>query len=557
MNGEEVPGFLDLIYPCGTDHIENALVIDVAGQRPLHLPQHSPMPSSILVSAARRLGPKLFRQFLNSTRLSAIYIYRQNWVFGAKNSFGTDIYFIPNSREPPISLSPNTFITEKSNNEASDTICRLINGGGDLEELEANLNQSGIIPTPPLMEQVIHRCGDEAICRRILGFFNWCIRQPGCHLSDEFFNNVLDLFARKNDLKAMEMLVADMRREGRQLELKTFAHVTERLVRAGRDKEAVGLFIRLSGLEYQRAFRIVVCALCEKGFAERAETLIKHMKKKLPLDEIIFNSLIHGWCVKGNSEEARRVMEDMRSHGFRPGLIAYNSLLKCICKTLAEKDPSKLMHEGNNIVVEMQRNEVSPNQFTFNILISHLCKIRSINAAHKQFRKMEKCGCSPNSVTYVLLIKTMYLTDRLVDGDKMLDRMIEAGFKPDAKTFHSFIAVLCGNERVDHALCVLSRMEGDSEGKSKLFHLLIGKLCRSGQFDKAQLLWNEAAPKGLTLDFCPDLLDPTKTEVCRPVRKERKKLECDNKRAMKRKKTKILFVKKKKRQRQRRRAMRC
>lgn len=515
------------------------------------------MPSSIIVSAVRRLRPKYFTQFLNSTRLSSIYIYRQNWVFRAKNSFETDIDFIPSSREHLISFSPNTVITEKSNNEPSDTICRLINGGGDLEELEANLNQSGIIPTPPLMEQVIHRCGDEAVCRRILVFFNWCTRQPGCHLSDDFFNTFLDLFARKNDLKAMEMLVADMRREGRQMALKTFAHVTERLVRAGRDKEAVGLFIRLSGLEYQRAFTIVVCALCEKGFAERAEKLIKHMKKNLPLDEIIFNSLIHGWCVKGNSEEARRIMEDMRSHGFRPGLIAYNSLLKCICKTFAEKDPSKLMHEGNDIVVEMQRNEVSPNQFTFNILIAHLCKIRSINCAHKQFRIMEKCGCSPNSVTYVLLIKTMYLTDRLVDGDKMLDRMIEAGFKPDEKTFHSFIAVLCGIERVDHALCVLSRMEGDSEGKSKLFDLLIGKLCRSGQFDKAQLLWNEAAQKGLTLDSCPDLLDPAKTEVCRPVRKERKKLECANKRAVKRKKPRIQFVKKKKRQRQRRRAMRC
>lgn len=515
------------------------------------------MRSSMLLTV-RRLRPKHFTQFLNSSRLSSIYIYIQKQAFGAKNSFGADIDFFPNSREPPISLSPNTVISEKFNKEPSDTICRLINGGGDLEELEANLNQSGIIPTLPLMEQVIHGCGDEAVCRKFLGFFNWCTRQPGCHLNDEFFNNVLDLFARKNDLKAMELLVADMRREGRQMDLKTFAHVTERLVRAGRDKEAVGLFIRLSGLEYQRAFRIVVCALCEKGFAERAEILIKHIKKKLPLDEIIFNSLIHGWCVKGNAEEARRVMEDMRSHGFRPGLIAYNFLLECICKTVAEKHPSKLMHEGNDILVEMQRNEVSPNQFTFNILIAHLCKIRSINGAHKQFLRMEKCGCSPNSVTYVLLIKTMYLTDRLVDGDKMLGRMIEAGFKPDAKTFHSFIAVLCGIERVDHALCVLSRMEeGDCEGKSKLFDLLIGKLCRTGQFDKAQLLWNEAAQKGLTLDSSPDLLDPTKTEICKPARKERKKLECDNKRVVKRKKPKMQFVKKKKRQRQRRRAMRC
>lgn len=512
----------------------------------------------MLVSTVRRLRPKYFTQFLNSRRLSSIYIYTQKRAFGAKSSFGTDIDLVPNSRETLISLSPNTVISEKSNEEPCDRIYRLINGGGGLEELEANLNRSGIIPTPPLMEQVIYGFGDEAVSRRILGFFNWCTRQPGCRLSDEFFNNVLDFFARKNDLKAMEMLVADMRREGRQMDLKTFAHVTERLVRAGRDKEAVGLFIRFSGVEYQSAFRIVVCALCEKGFVEGAEILIKRTKKKLPLDEIIFNSLIHGWCVKGKAEEARRVMEDMRSHGFRPGLIAYNSLLKCICKTVAEKHPCKLMHEGNDILVEMQRNEVSPNQVSFNILIARLCKIGSINGAHKQFLRIEKCGCSPNSVTYVLLIKAMYLRDRLVDGDKMLGRMMEAGFKPDAKTFHSFISVLCGIERVDHALCLLSRMgKGDCEGKSKIFDLLIGKLCRSGQFDKAQLLWNEAAQKGLTLDSSPDLLDPTKTEICKPVRKERKKLECNNKRAVKRKKPKMQFVKKKKRQRQRRRAMRC
>eukprot|EP01018_Ginkgo_biloba_P001387 Gb_38101 [translate_table: standard] len=320
----------------------------------------------------------------------------------------------------------------------------------------------------------------------------------------------------------MEILLADMREESRQIDVKTFAHVTERFVRAGRDQEAVGLFKRLEEFKCQKdegVLRMVVCALCEKGFARKAEILVKHMRKKLPPDEFIYNTLVRGWCVVGKANEAR-VMNDMRTLGFSPGLIAYNSLLHFICKSFAQKNPFWLLHEANDLMAEMEDNCISPNQITFNTLIAYLCKIRKTEDAYSKFLRMEKCGCSPNSVTYVLLIKTMYWTARLEDGDKMLDKMIEAGFKPDAKTYYSFIAVLCGIEKVNHALRLLTRMKEDGcEANSKVFDLLILKLSRSGHFDEAQHIWNEATQKGITLDSSPDLLDPRTTKIYKPVRR--------------------------------------
>ena len=59
-------------------------------------------------------------------------------------------------------------------------------------------------------------------------------------------------------------------------------------------------------------------------------------------------------------------------------MIPYNALLDCICKLCREKDPSRLSPKANNILVEMEEAGMPHNEYTFNILIIHLCKIRKM-----------------------------------------------------------------------------------------------------------------------------------------------------------------------------------
>ena len=75
-------------------------------------------------------------------------------------------------------------------------------------------------------------------------------------------------------------------------------------------------------------------------------------------------------------------------------------------------------------------------------------------------------GCYPNETTFLVLIRSLYQAARLEEGDEMIDRMRSAGFGEflDKKAYYQFLKILCGIERVDHALSVFAMMKDDGCG---------------------------------------------------------------------------------------------
>jgi pentatricopeptide repeat protein len=109
------------------------------------------------------------------------------------------------------------------------------------------------------------------------------------------------------------------------------------------------------------------------------------------------------------------------------------------------------------------------------------------------------------------------LTGRIVRGKRLVDVMLESGLLPTVKFFHGLIGVLCGTEQLDHALDMFKLMKRCELVDTRIYDLLIEKLCRSGRFEVGRELWDDATKSGLVLDCSTDLLDPLKTEVFRPV----------------------------------------
>eukprot|EP01018_Ginkgo_biloba_P016229 Gb_15858 [translate_table: standard] len=439
-----------------------------------------------------------------------------------------------------------------SDSELSDCarICKILNGDGALDELEAKLEESGVEMNPPLMADVINRSYEAG--RKVLEFYKWAIQQPECKPNADVFNSVVDLFGRRKDFKAVEsLLVKNASGDGVEIDQKTFQIVVERLVKAGRGKQAVVFFNKMEEYGFKQdeaALKLVVSTLCERGFASYAENLVKQLADTYYPDELVCNTLVQGWCVAGKLDEARRMVNEMSVGGFAMGVMAYNALLDCVCKLCREKDPFRLLPEANNILIEMEAAGVPRNESTFNILITHLCRIRKTEDAYKLFVKMEEYGCSPNLTTYVVLIRSLYLAARVADGDEMLKKMTEAGFKADVKTYFSFIKVLCGIERAKHALKVFSTMKknGCRPGR-EMFELLIPKLCKIGLPGEGKRLWRESCRRRLGLKR--DILNQSKT-IEKPVEKKKEKPKRESltvirkKKDLKLKKIRLSFVKK-------------
>ncbi|KAK9054464.1 hypothetical protein SSX86_025542 [Deinandra increscens subsp. villosa] len=409
-----------------------------------------------------------------------------------------------------------------------DVICHEI---GSLDDLEENLNKLKVSCCSSLITQVLDFNKKEAPTRRLLRFFLWSERHLDGGLEDKDYNHAIRVFAEKKDFVALDMLISNLGKQNRSMESSTFSIVAESLVKLGRVDEALGIFKNLDKFRCPQdstTVTAIVSALCSKGHVKRAEGVIYHHKDKilsLKLKLLIYRNLLHGWSLQENVKESRRIIKDMKGAGITPDLFCYNTFLKCICMKNLKSNPSGLVPEALNLMIEMRTYSIAPTTISYNILLSCLGRTRRVKESIQILNTMRKTGCSPDWVSYYLVARVLYLTGRFGKGKQMVDEMIEHGLIPERKFYYDLIAILCGVERLNYALELFDLMKKSSlGGYETVYNLLIPKLCKNGEFEKGKELWDEATSMGITLECSSDVLNPMITKVFKPMRKKENKV---------------------------------
>ncbi|XP_077242027.1 pentatricopeptide repeat (PPR) superfamily protein [Tasmannia lanceolata] len=410
-------------------------------------------------------------------------------------------------------------------------LCNVISGVGNLDDLESNLNKSTVQITPTLITQTLNSCKTLAPTHRLLRFFSWS--QKNLHestkISDDTFNNVIQILAQRKDLTAIEILISDLRKEKRKMYTETFCCIAETLVGLGREDDAIGIFKNLEKLlncpKDGIALSAIVHWLCSKGHARKAQGVVWHHRDNLSIsvETHIYRSILHGWCVDGNVKEARMTLDKMKSLSIHLGLFSFNAFLRCVCERNLKCNPSALVSGAENVMMEMTCCSVLPNAVSFNILLSCLGRTRRVKEACRVLDSMRGMGCSPDWMSYYLVARVLFLTGRFGRGNSIVNRMIEEGLDTKARFYHCLIGVLCGVEKMGYALQMFDQMkkrEYSLGDYGPVYDLLIAKLCRGGEFDKGRELWDEAVERGIILQCSIDLLDPSKTEVFKPAKEE-------------------------------------
>ncbi|KAK9167131.1 hypothetical protein Scep_002322 [Stephania cephalantha] len=417
-------------------------------------------------------------------------------------------------------------LQELQHSKCVEELCGIVsNEIGSLDDLETTLNKSqGFIINSTLVADVINCCKSHSSTRRLLRFMLWSCKTLNHEDMDDAFNHAIMVFAERKDFIALDILISDLQKEHGKMNVETFRVVAEAFVKLGKEDKALGLFKNLDKLRCARdgvSVCAIVSALCSKGHARKAEGVVWHHKNEiLGLESVIYRNLVHGWFVNGNVKEIRRVIEEMKSNRVHVDLFCYNTFLRCICKRNLKFNPSSLVQDALNLIVEMKSNGIIPSVVSFNILLSCLCKARRVKEAYGVlFQSMKKLGCSPDWFSYYLVVRVMYLTGRFGIGNRIVDEMTEEGVVAEPTFYRDLVSVLCGVERVNHALNLFEKMKKVCVGNyGPVYDLLIPKLCRGGDFEKGKQLWDEATSRGVVLQCSESVLDPSITEVFEPAK---------------------------------------
>ncbi|KAJ6700334.1 PENTATRICOPEPTIDE REPEAT-CONTAINING PROTEIN [Salix purpurea] len=207
------------------------------------------------------------------------------------------------------------------------------------------------------------------------------------------------------------------------------------------------------------------------GFKVIDRLLLQMKEEGIVFRESLFILIMKYYGRAGLPGQATRLLLDMKGvYCCEPSFRSYNAVLDVLvvgnCPSVA-----------SNVFYDMLNKGISPNDYTFGLVMKALCMVNEVDNACLLLRDMTKHGCVPNSVIYQTLIDALSKRDRVDEALKLLEEMFLMGCPPDVNTFNT---VIYG--RIDEAQTLLNKVPNPNVVH---FNTFVNGFVRSGRLNEA------------------------------------------------------------------------
>ncbi|XP_057470112.1 pentatricopeptide repeat-containing protein At1g19720 [Actinidia eriantha] len=232
---------------------------------------------------------------------------------------------------------------------------------------------------------------------------------------------------------------------------------------------------------------LAVYAKC--GRLSLARRLFEKMEGK---DEVSWNSIISGYCLKGEIQEARRLLNLMREDGIDPVSITWNMLITSYnqlgnCELAVE------------VMKEMESLGITPDVITWTSMISGFAHNNRTNQALELYREMILAGVEPNKVTLATAISACASLKALREGMELHSIAVKIGIFVDI-VVNSVIDMYSKCGKLEAAQRVF---DTTLEKDVYTWNSMIGGYCQAGYLGKAHDLFmkmhgSDVSPNAIT-----------------------------------------------------------
>ncbi|XP_026378017.1 pentatricopeptide repeat-containing protein At3g22470, mitochondrial-like [Papaver somniferum] len=183
------------------------------------------------------------------------------------------------------------------------------------------------------------------------------------------------------------------------------------------------------------------------------------VSRGISADVTTYNSMIHGHCLHGQQEEARRYFDEMMDHGISPDVVNFSILID------------------------------SPVWY---------CKNRKLGGAMQLFKKMKQNGLKPTTITYNMLLRALLQDGRVRAAKNLFNEMETSGLFLNIVTYGTMLDGYCKNGKMDEAIALFESMEDTGVSANEyIYSILIHGLFRTGSMSlEAEKLITEMEEKG-------------------------------------------------------------
>jgi len=302
---------------------------------------------------------------------------------------------------------------------------------------------------------------------------------------------------------------------------------------AGRDGDVDRAFAILKKLQDSdvssdlAAYNCVLDVCVSMGKIDRARELITQMKKGRSLDVITWNTLLKGYCNKGDLAGARGVIKEMEQDGHAPNDISFNCLINAAVS-------SGSFSEAWETITMMEKSGVKVDHYTVSIMMKSLKKVKAprdvaralalldrsnldvysdevlLNTVvetcvrHKENKRLQvivdgfaSSSLTPSVHTYGTLIKACSILKRLKQcWDLWYDMVTVRNLHPNDITMGCMLDALVCNNHVEDAVQLLNEWKGRVQTNAVMYSTVIKGFATLRQADRALELWREMRESG-------------------------------------------------------------
>jgi len=219
---------------------------------------------------------------------------------------------------------------------------------------------------------------------------------------------------------------------------------------AGRDHDvnrAVGVIkqLRAGGIAPDAAaYNCIIDVCIQAGDMNRAQELIQEMKKLGLLDVITYNTLLKGFCSKGDLKGSKAVFVEMENMGFKPNDVSYN----CLINTAVS---SGNLHEAWHVIDKMEAAKIRPDRYTLSIMMKAMKKFHQSKDLQRCLKLLDRSGIDP-CADEILMNTVLETCTRHREFDRMealLMRFEQSNLRPAVPTYGSIIKAFSSLKRPD------------------------------------------------------------------------------------------------------------
>ncbi|XP_061376308.1 pentatricopeptide repeat-containing protein At5g39710 isoform X1 [Gastrolobium bilobum] len=209
----------------------------------------------------------------------------------------------------------------------------------------------------------------------------------------------------------------------------------------------------------------------------------------------VFDLIVKTYSRLNLIDKAINILNLAKRHGFMPGVLSYNSILDSVLKS----NSKRCVQSAKCVFADMIRNGVSPNVYTYNVMIRGVVAYGSLETGFRLMREMERKGCSPNAVTYNTLIHASCKWKRIREAFRLLREMSSFGVSPNLVSYNAVINGLCLQGKTTETKEVLEEMKRKGISPDEVtYNTLVNGFCKEGNFHHAFCLHSEMKLKGLS-----------------------------------------------------------